>query len=91
MNRFFRAPTATYEAVRAQLDTAYGYPSDYATTCFQPVEYAPRDTQGRALLGVSAAFCEQEQVASVLAALLASGAVQEVDEGVFFAAIGASP
>ena len=54
--RFFEADEQTYEAVRAQLDAAAGYPlADGSTlTSIEPAASAPRDSSGLVLFIVSA-------------------------------------
>lgn len=81
--RYFRASDAVYEQVRLALDAAYGHPNDMAITVFQPASEAPHDAEGRAYLGVWDFFCEWDAVASALPGLLASGAVEEVDEATY--------
>lgn len=81
--RFFRSDAATYEAIRLQLDAAWGHPSNVADTCIEPVATAPRDAQGRVLLAVLAEFAEYPAVATILPQLLASGAVEEIDEATY--------
>lgn len=81
MHRFFRSDAATYEAVRLQLDAAWGHgPGTGTLTCYEPEATAPHDAAGRVLLAVHAEFCEYEAVAATLPQLLASGAVEEISE-----------
>lgn len=89
--RYFRSDAATYEAIRLQLDAAWGHPSNVATTCFDPVDVAPKDASGRVLLAVLNQFCEYEAVAAVLPSLLASGAVEEISEATYRASIPSGP
>ena len=78
MNRFFRIPSdANYEALRLQLDAAFGHVPP--TTCVDPAAVAPRDSQGRILLAVRVEFCEFDAVAAMLPSLLAGGIVEEID------------
>lgn len=76
--RFFRSDAATYEAVRLQLDAAWGHPNNVAETCIEPVATAPRDAGGMVVLAVQGDFCEWPAVAAMLPQLLASGVVQEI-------------
>lgn len=88
MQRYFRSTDATYEAIRLQLDAAWGHgPGTGTVTCYEPVGTAPHDAQGRVLLAVHAEFCGYDAVAAVLPGLLASGAVEEIDEAAYWAAI----
>lgn len=92
--RYFRiSPDAAYEAVRLQLDAAWGHPTpDGSTvTCVDPAAVAPRDSQGRILLAVLPEFCEYEAVAAMLPQLLSSGAVAEVDEAAYRASLPPMP
>ncbi|NBW19436.1 MAG: hypothetical protein EBR82_66825 [Caulobacteraceae bacterium] len=81
--RFFRtADAALYESIRSQLDAAWGHPTadGKTVTCFDPAAVAPRDSSGRLLLAVHDEFPTWEPAATLLPQLLASGAVQEIDE-----------
>lgn len=92
--RYFRtSDAALYESIRLQLDAAWGHPTpDGKTlTCIDPVAVAPRDGQGRVLLAVNDEFCEYEAVAAVLPGLLASGAVAEITEAQYYAALPQVP
>lgn len=79
--RFFRTNnSALYESLRLQLDQAWGHPTaDGVTlTCIDPVAVAPRDSQGRILLGVRDEFVAYEPAALMLPELLAGGQVEEI-------------
>lgn len=83
MRRFFRtSDIELYESIRLQLDAAWGHPTaDGRTlTCIDPATVAPRDTNGRILLAVRSYFANYEPAASILAQLLESGAIEEIDE-----------
>ena len=85
-HRFFRTADASqYDAIRLQLDAAWGHVAP--TTCITPAADAPRDEAGRIVLAVDDAFCAFPAVAEVLPGLLASGAVEEIDEAAYFAAV----
>lgn len=82
--RFFRtAKDDLYEAVRLQLDAEWGHPSGGTVTCIEPAATAPRDEAGRILLAVQTSFAEIDIVAEMLADLLASGDVEEIDESAY--------
>lgn len=90
--RCFRADEATYEAVRLQLDAAWGHgPGTGTLTCYEPAATAPRDAEGRLLLAVHDEFCAYEAVAAVLPQLLASGAVEEITEDEYRASLPSGP
>lgn len=79
--RFFRAAVATYETIRADLDSAWGLPNDKGTaTCIAPAATAPKDSQGRVLLAVNDEFATWEPAATLLPQLLTSGVVEEISE-----------
>lgn len=85
--RFFRSDEATYEAVRSGLDAEWGHgPGTGTETCYEPAATAPRDEDGRLVLAVRLEFCEYDAVAAMLPGLLASGAVEEIDEATYRAA-----
>lgn len=88
--RFFRtADDAMYEQVRLTLDAAWGHTPP--TTCFDPAAIAPRDNQGRIVLAVNDEFCSYPVAVDLLPQLLASGAVAEIDEVTYMAAISQTP
>ena len=90
--RFFRGDFATYEAIRADLDAAWGLPNDKGTlTCIAPAATAPTDSQGRVLLAVDDEFATWEPAATLLPQLLASGAVEEIGEADYRAALPQVP
>ena len=87
--RFFRATSAVYEQARFAIDAAWGFPSpDGRTlTCIEPAATAPRDAQGRIVLAVNDEFTTYSVAAELLPQLLASGAVEEIDEATYRAAV----
>jgi hypothetical protein len=86
MNLFFRtADDALYEQVRLGLDASWGHQPP--TTCIAPAAVALRDAQGRIVLSVKQVFCEFAAAAAILPGLLASGAVEEIDEAVYMDAV----
>lgn len=92
MMRYFRTPDAAlYESIRLQLDAAWGHPTPdgKTVTCIDPVAVAPRDQSGSVLLAVREEFLAYEPAASILPQLLASGAVAEITEAEFSAAVAA--
>lgn len=85
--RYFRSTDAVYEAIRLQLDAVWGHgPRTGTDTCYEPAATAPHDAAGRVLLAVRKEFCEFDAVAAMLPELLASGAVEEIDEATYRAA-----
>jgi hypothetical protein len=87
-HRFFRSDAATYEAIRLQLDAAWGHgPGTGTDTCFRPAANAPQAGEGRVALAVRAEFCEFDAVAAMLPGLLESGAVEEIDRDTYMAAV----
>lgn len=85
--RFFRSSPVVYESMRTQLDAAFGYPDGVTETVWLPVGDALRDAAGRCLLAVHGESCQRPAVATVLPGLLASGAVEEVTEADYRAAM----
>jgi hypothetical protein len=89
--RFFRCESGDefYEGVRSQLDAAWGLPNAQTktATCIEPAATAVRDSDGRILLAVWAEFCEFTVAVDLLPQLLAAGAITEIDEATYRAAI----
>lgn len=83
--KYFRSTDAVYEAVRSQLDAAWGYPNaeTKTETAIPPAADCPHDTQGRVYLSISASYCDYILPAQMLPELLASGAVEEISEAEF--------
>jgi hypothetical protein len=88
MNLFFRtADDALYEQVRLGLDAAWGHVPP--KTCIAPAAIAPRDASGAIVLSVRQEFAEYPAAAAILPGLIASGAVEEIDEATYQAAVAA--
>jgi len=86
--RYFRASNVdVYEAIRADLDGVWQYPSPATktSTAITPGSEAPTDAAGRVYLVASPAECEYPAIAKRLPTLLASGMVQEVTAAEFVA------
>lgn len=83
--RYFRATTAVYADICAQLDAAYGYPNAEAKTERTLPLFAelPTDAEGRVYLAVDAAYCDFILPGQMLPDLIASGAVEEISEAVY--------
>jgi hypothetical protein len=93
MRCFRTADESLYESIRLQLDAAWGHPTpDGRTlTAFDPAAVAPRDAAGRLLLAVNDEFATWEPAATLLPQLLASGAVEEITQAEYQAAMPQVP
>ena len=93
MMRYFRSTPAVYADICAQLDAAYGYPNAETKTerTLPLVSDLPADSQGRVYLAVSAAYCDYILPGQMLPDLLASGAVTELTEAQYRAAVPQVP
>ena len=91
--RYFRAITAVYESIRAQLDAAYGYPNSgtKTLTAIPAASDLPTDAQGRVYLAISAEYCDYILPSEMLPQLIASGAVEEVDAAAYSVLLPAMP
>ena len=92
--RYFRAVSATtYEAIRAELDAVWDYPQpDRKTiTSIPPAAVAVSDSLGRVYLAASAVECDYPAISDRLPQLLASGAVEEISEAEYRAALPSVP
>jgi hypothetical protein len=83
--RYFRATPAIYESIRATLDAAWGYPNaeTKTLTAIPPSSELPSDEQGRVYLAISADYCDYILPSQMLPELIASGAVEEIDEAAY--------
>lgn len=84
--RFFRSSPAVYSQVLATLDAAWGFPKNGFDHAFLPLSYAPQKN-GMAYLAIQAADAEMEPASEMLPQLLASGAVVEVTQSEYRAAM----
>jgi len=93
MRCFRTADESLYESIRLQLDAAWGHPTPdgRTVTCFDPAAVAPRDAAGRLLLAVHDEFATWEPAATLLPQLLASGAVEEITQAEYQAALPQMP
>lgn len=91
--RYFRSTPAVYASICSQLDAAYGYPNAETKTerTLPLVGDLPTDSQGRIYLAVSAAYCDYILPGQMLPDLLASGAVEELTESQYVAAVPQVP
>ena len=91
--RYFRSTPAVYASICSQLDAAYGYPNAETKTerTLPLVGDLPPDSQGRIYLAVSAAYCDYILPGQMLPDLLASGAVEELTESQYVAAVPQVP
>jgi hypothetical protein len=92
--RFFRTADETlYESIRLQLDSAWGHPTpdEKTLTCFDPASVAQRDSVGRLLLAVNYEFCTWEPASTLIPQLIASGAVEEITQAEYQAAMPQMP
>jgi len=83
--RYFRSAPEVYALVGSRLDQAYGYPNkETQTDRTLPVAAdLPSDSNGRVYLAVDAVYCGYILPSQMLAQLLASGAVEEIDESTY--------
>lgn len=83
--RFFAATVENYEAMRAALDEALGFPnpSTGTLTALPPAAESLIATDGRVLLAATDEQCGSEWIAPVLAQGLAAGIVAELTEAEF--------
>lgn len=91
--RYFRSTPAVYADICAQLDAAYGYPNPETKTerTLPLASELPSDDAGRVYLAISAEYCNYVLPSQLLAQLLASGAVEEITEAEYLAALPKMP
>lgn len=89
MMRYFRSTPDVYANICAQLDAAYGYPNTETKTerTLPLADTLPADSQGRIYLAISAEYCEYVLPSQMLPQLIASGAVEEIDEATYRASL----
>ena len=87
--RYFRSTPEVYGGICQQLDAAYGYPNAETKTerTLPPLAELPVDGEGRVYLAISADYCDYVLPSQMLPQLLASGAVEEIDEATYQAAV----
>lgn len=93
--KFFRclAGDSAYEQARIALDAAWGHPNaaTKTLTCIAEAAVAPRDLQGRIVLAVNDEFLGYSLASELLPQLLESGAVEQIDEAAYLAAVSRGP
>ena len=89
MLRYFRTTPETLDSIRATLDAEWGFPNPETKTAtsLEPAATSPRDAQGRVYAVISAVYCDFVLPSQMLPQLLASGAVEEIDEATYQAAV----
>lgn len=86
-HRFFRAAPVVYEAIRAQVDAAWGYPTERTQTCIPPASEQHKAGDGECIIGVKVEWTTWEPVATLLPQLLAAGQIVEISEADYWAAM----
>lgn len=91
--RYFRSTPDVYVAICSQLDAAYGYPNAETKTLrtLPLVADLPADAAGRVYLAVSSEYCDYVLPSELLPQLLANGAVEEITEAEYRAALPTMP
>lgn len=84
-HRFLKATPAVYEAMRSQIDAAWGYPTEYTETCMPPASSQHKASDGDCIIGVKAEWCEWEPVATLLPQMLSSSQIEEISESEYWA------
>ena len=87
--RYFRSTPEVYESIRQALDAAWGYPNaDTKTqTAIPLVSELAADANGTVYLYMPEDYCNYVLPSQMLRELLASGAVEELEEAAFWSAI----
>lgn len=91
--RYFRATPAVYASICSQLDAAYGYPNAETKTerTLPLANDLPIDGQGRVHLAIDSAYCDYILPSQLLPDLIASGAVEEIQEADYKAVLPWKP
>ena len=87
-HRFFRASDAVYEAMRAAVDGAWGYPTSHTITCVPPAAEQWHDAGGWCVIALTVEWLSWEPVPTMFGAAFQAGQVEEIDEATFW---GAAP
>jgi hypothetical protein len=87
--RYFRAATAVYQGIAAQLDAAWGYPNAETKTerALPLAETLPIDGQGRVYLAVPTAYLDYILPGQLVPDLLSQGLIEEITEAQYQAAL----
>jgi hypothetical protein len=88
--RYFITAESTYETLRQGLNSTLNYPNDLGKSIFQTALQAPRDSFRRVLLAVDTDLSGYTTVASAIAPLLDSDAMEELDEATYLAAVASA-
>lgn len=86
---YLRTTLDVYEQARASMDAARGLPANGQLTSFCPAATASRDAQGRVMLGLRNSDLTAHGAQDLLEQLLASGAVEEINESTYLSAMPA--
>ena len=86
-HRFFKASPDLYESLRAQIDAAWGYPTPHTQTSIPPAAEQHKASDGDCIMGVKAEWLDWEPVATLMPQMLDLGAVVEISEAEYWAAM----
>lgn len=90
-HRFFKAPAAVYEAMRVQIDAAWGYPEPLTLTSIPPANVQHKHADGDCIMGVRLDWLGWEPVATLIPQALASGMITEMTEAEYWAQMPQMP
>lgn len=90
-HRFFKAPPAVYESLRAQIDAAWGYPTQHTQTSIPTAADQHKAPDGDCVMAVRLEWLGWEPVATLLPQAVASGMIEEISEAEYWAAIPQPP
>lgn len=90
-HRFFKAPPAVYESLRAQIDAAWHYPTQHTQTSIPAADDQHKATDGDCVMAVRLEWLGWEPVATLLPQAVASGMIEEISEAEYWAAIPQQP
>lgn len=86
-HRFFKAAQEVYESMRSQIDAAWGYPTPHTQTSIPPADDQYKAADGDCLMAVKIEWLGWEPVATLMPQMLDMGAVEEISEAEYWAAI----
>jgi len=84
-SRFFTVEPTAYEQTRLNVDAAWGFSEN--ETSIEPLATAPKDADGRVLIGIRTIHCDMEPFKSAVDGLLASGSATEITQAQYEAAL----
>jgi hypothetical protein len=86
-HRFLKAAPAVYESLRAQIDSAWGFPTLHTQTSMPPAADQNKHADGDCIMAVRVSWLAWEPVATLIPQAIEDGLIAEMSEAEYWASV----